>query len=86
MNLLIDEVYSKQKVEYSAPQGQVLGLATESGNVVSTILTFMVTSLRSKYRDVVALYPVSGLTAEQLNEAFLEVIRRLATLGFKLVK
>ncbi len=81
---MLDEIHVKRQIEYSALQGQLLRLS-KTEEVTSTVLAFMVTSLRSKYWDIVALYPVSGLTADKLNGAFLEVITRLDKLGLNVL-
>ncbi len=78
---MIDEVYIAKRVEYSAPHGQLLGLTVEN-EPASTVLPFMISAVLSRTKDVVALYPVSRLTAEKLNEAFSEVVHRLERIGF----
>ncbi len=79
VNLLIDEIYVKKQVEYT--NGELTGL-TPANAPASTVLSFMVSSACSKYRDIVAFYPISGLTAEKLNNCFLEVLERLCLIGF----
>lgn len=56
--LMIDEVYTAQKIEYS--NGSFVGL-DEEGKPAKTVLTFMMQSICSKYKDVVCLLPVSQL-------------------------
>ncbi len=79
VNLLIDEIYVKKKVEYTS--GEFTGL-TPTNATASTVLSFMVSSTCSKYRDIVAFYPISGLTAEKLHKCFMEVLERLCQIGF----
>jgi len=50
--LIIDEIYVAKRVEYSA--GDVQGL-TADGSVASTLLCFMIKSLKSKYKDIVVI-------------------------------
>jgi len=50
--LIIDEIYIAKRVEYFS--GEVQGL-TSDGEVASTLLCFMVKSMASKYRDLVAM-------------------------------
>jgi hypothetical protein len=68
--LMIDEIYVAKRIEYSG--GEVLGL-TADGSVASTLLCFMVKSLVSKYRDIVAIYPMAQLTAAKQFECYIEV-------------
>ena len=53
--LLIDEVYTAQRVEYQ--NGTLVGL-TEDGECARTVLTFMVQSVCKSYKDVVCPVPV----------------------------
>lgn len=80
--LIIDEIYVAKRVEYTG--GQVQGL-TADGTVASTLLCFMVKSLVSRYKDVVAIYPVANLTASKQNECYNEVIKSLNSVGFCVV-
>jgi len=66
--LMIDEIYVAKRVEYS--RGEVQGLTTE-GSVASTLLCFMIKSLAGKYKDLVAIYPMSKLTAAKLYDCTL---------------
>ena len=70
--LIIDEIYIAKRVEYSA--GSVQGL-TADGAIASTLLCFMIKSLCSKYKDIVAIYPMSKLTAAKQFECYKEVMR-----------
>ncbi len=81
--MLIDEVYVAKRVEFSAPEGQITGL-TPGHSAAGTVLCFMVNSVRGKYKDVVGFYPVNALNAEKLNEAFLDVMKRLCLIGFRI--
>lgn len=69
--LMIDEIYIAKRVEYTA--GEIQGL-TADGTVASTLLCFMVKSLTSKYKDLVAIYPVNKLTASKQYECYKEVV------------
>ena len=80
--LMIDEIYIAKRVEYA--RGEVQGL-TADGEVASTLLCFMIKSITSKYRDLVAMYPMTKLTAEKLNDCFNEVLAQLHCVSFNVV-
>ena len=82
MVLIIDEIYVAKRVEYSA--GGVQGL-TADGAVASTLLCFMIKSLCSKYKDLVALYPMSTLTAVKLHECYNDVMSLLRKVSVNVV-
>lgn len=75
---MIDEIYVVKRVEYSG--GKIHGMTTE-GNVASTLLCFMVKSLACKFMDVVAIYPMSKLTAEKQYECYKEVNKLLSSVS-----
>ena len=72
--LIVDEVYTAQRIEYC--NGQFIGL-TKDGTPSKTVLTFMVQSIYSKYRDVVCLVPISKLDSGLLREWFCKVMEGL---------
>ena len=65
--LLIDEVYTAQRVEYS--NGSYVGL-TEEGRPAKTVLAFMVQSVCKKYSDVVCLVPIERINTKILKSYF----------------
>ena len=70
MVLMIDEVYTAQRIEYR--NEYFVGL-TEEGKRAKTVLTFMIRSVSHKYRNVVCLLPVNHLNTEFLKKWFDEV-------------
>ena len=64
--LLVDEVYSSKQVQYS--HGRFYG--NENGEITETLLCFMIKSVAGKYRDVVAMIPISNLTADKQYTAW----------------
>ncbi|KAG1652170.1 Organic cation transporter protein [Nymphon striatum] len=70
--LMIDEIYTASRVEYSSSEGKIIGLTTDN-NVAGTILTFMISSIAGQYRDVVSFYPINVLCVDNhpVNRAFL---------------
>ena len=69
--LIIDEVYTAQRIEYC--NGQFIGL-TKDGVASKTVLTFMVQSIYGKYKDVVCLIPINKLDTALLREWFFKVM------------
>ena len=79
VTLMIDEVYTAQCIEYS--NGSFVGL-TEEGAPAKTVLTFMIQSVCSKYKDVVCLLSVSQLDTALLQKWFKKVMLALDDLFF----
>ena len=69
--LIIDEVYTAQRIEYC--NGQFIGL-TKDGAASKTVLTFMVQSIYGKYKDVVCLIPINKLDTALLREWLFKVM------------
>ena len=76
------EEHRKKRVEYT--RGEMQGL-TPDGSVASTLLCFMVKSVVSKYKDIVAIYPMSKLTAAKQHECYLEVAALLRSVFFNVI-
>ena len=74
VTLMIDEVYTAQRVEYS--NGAFVGL-TEDGVPAKTVLGFMVQSTCDKYKDVVCLVPINKLDTNILPVWFNKVMKAL---------
>lgn len=80
--LMIDEVYVSKRVEYSG--GKVYGL-TDSCEVASTLLCFMIKSVAGGYKDIVSIYPISNLTSKQLLQCYQEVMSLLESVSFNVI-
>lgn len=80
--LVIDEIYLGKRVELTG--GKIVGM-TENCEVAQTALCFMITSLSSKYRDIVGIFPVKGLKAETLNRCYESVMTLIHSVGFEVV-
>jgi len=83
--LLLDEVYVKQEMTYKG--GKVEGLVHEgtTTELASTVQVFMITSIMSKYKDVVGLFPVKNLNTELLYKLTKDVLCILTEIGFKVL-
>ncbi|MCP4475159.1 MAG: hypothetical protein GY821_11480, partial [Gammaproteobacteria bacterium] len=82
--LIIDEVYIAKRIEYSSAQGKLYGMTADS-TIAGTMLCFMVQSICSKYKDIVAMYPTSKISSQKVNGAYSEVLLRLSTIGFNVI-
>ena len=71
---MIDEIYTAQRIEYS--NGAFVGL-TEDNKPAKTVLTFMIQSTCSKYKDVVCLVPVDKLDTKTQRKWFDLVMLKL---------
>jgi hypothetical protein len=81
VNLMIDEVYTCKRVEYSG--GSFFGY--ENQTPTSTLLCFMIKSVAGRYQDMVSMTPVARLDAALLSAQFAKVIEKIAALGFDVV-
>ena len=72
--LLLDEVYTAQRVEYT--NGSFVGL-TENSFSVKTVLTFMVQSIAGKYKDVICCIPVNRLDTNLLRKWLNKILEAL---------
>jgi hypothetical protein len=79
--LLIDEIYTAQRVEYQS--GKLYGY--ESQQTTKTLLCFMVSSVAGHYRDVVCLTPVVNLNSGVLHKMFPQVLRIVHSAGLTVV-
>ena len=74
VTVMIDEVYTAKRIEYL--NGTFAEL-DEEGEPAKTVLTFMVHSTCSKFKDVVCLVPVQKLQSTKLRYWFNKVIKAL---------
>ena len=80
--LIIDEIYVSRKLRMCS--GQIAGIAFDNAAVANTILCFMVKSVSCKYKDVVALFPISCISGEKNFDIFNNLISYLERLGIKI--
>ena len=79
VTLMIDEVYTARRVEYS--NGAFIGLS-EDGVPARTVLTFMVQSTCDKNKDVACLVPINRLDTTILRIWFDKVMKTLDEIFF----
>eukprot|EP01135_Chromosphaera_perkinsii_P009616 Nk52_evm66s1810 gene=Nk52_evmTU66s1810 len=83
VNLMLDEVYVKQCLEYSG--GHIIGCTSNKSNeleLAKTVLTFMIESPLGSFKDVVAMFPRSDLSTSSLVPILLKVLHQLFDIGF----
>ncbi|GBN85828.1 hypothetical protein AVEN_167218-1 [Araneus ventricosus] len=73
--LLIDEIYVNPGLNYKG--GKLLGKAENANQQANTIQAFMITSLFSKYKEIVALVSMKNQTADDLYCQTLKVLQML---------
>lgn len=83
VNVLLDEIHVKSNLQYKA--GKIQGSSDNSSELANCIQTFMVSSLFSSRKDVVALFPVKGLTSSQLKEYTKQILSVLHSIGYKVL-
>ena len=81
VNLILDEVYSAKRVEYS--NGTFYGY--ENQTVTKTLLGFMIKSVGGKFMDMVCLFPVDQLDSEILHSMWKNVLKEVTEIGFDVV-
>jgi hypothetical protein len=83
--LLFDEIYVKPKIIYTG--NNVIGVASNSDifQAASTLQVFMIKSLLSHNKDVVALLPVKNMNSQFLYEQTTKVLTLLHNCGYEVV-
>ena len=82
INLLLDEIHIKPGVIY---KNSKLTGTNDDGDIATSIHCFMITSLLSNNKDVVALVPATKITAEQLCKLTKSILQRLASSGYRVI-
>ena len=84
--LMLDEIYVSQKISYKG--GSLHGFATNTGCdsvEATTVQAYMLGSLFSKNKDVVALQPVKNLDTSFLHNSVNKVLQLVESVGYKVV-
>ena len=81
--LMIDEIHLKANFDYKA--GYVVGTAFDSAGPATSAYVFMVSSIKSKFKDVVHIVPTRSMKAGDLFNFIKRVIIGLEEIGLKVV-
>ena len=83
VNFMLDEIHIKSLLGYKG--GKMKGSATNTSGLANSLQAFMVSSLRSSYKDIVALYPVKNITADNLLSYTINTLKILHEVGYKVI-
>lgn len=84
VNLQLDEIYISPQLNFKG--GNLYGSSkTDPSKIAKTAQVFMISSILSKYKDVVSIVPVNNLTAEQLKSMILNVMKEVEDIGFQII-
>ncbi|GBM55131.1 hypothetical protein AVEN_207020-1 [Araneus ventricosus] len=81
--LQIDEMHIKPYFDYKG--GNISGLCFNSENAATSVMTFMISSILSSYKDVVHILPISKITADALHTFIKQIVVGLDGIGFKVI-
>eukprot|EP00745_Piridium_sociabile_P000858 TRINITY_DN1054_c0_g1_i10.p1 TRINITY_DN1054_c0_g1~~TRINITY_DN1054_c0_g1_i10.p1 ORF type:complete len:707 (+),score=149.43 TRINITY_DN1054_c0_g1_i10:209-2329(+) len=82
--LMLDEIHVSNQMSYK--QGKLEGAASNcTVGEANTAQVFMISSLLSKTKDVVAIVPVKNLNAKILHEMLMKVLEMLHNIGFLVI-
>ena len=82
--LLVDEIHLKRYFDYKG--GTIVGSTHNNVcNAANSAFAFMISSVFSKYKDVVHLLPTCKISANDLNAMLKKIIIGLEDIGFKVI-
>lgn len=81
IGVIIDEVYCAKRVEFAG--GKLFGLENESAS--KTLLCFMIRSVAGKYRDMVAMHPISKIDSSVIEKFYQQVLSAVTDIGLTVV-
>ena len=81
VTLMLDEIHLTKGLTYKG--GKLYGMSVNSEDAATSLQAFMISSLLSKNKHIIALYPVCNISAETLLELTKHVLKFLHTIGFK---
>lgn len=81
----MDEIYVKPKLSYVGNKIEGFSKNSEIKSTATTVQVYMITSICSKNKDVVGLYPVKNLNAEYLYKVTNNILRIIHMAGYETV-
>ena len=75
---MIDEIYSAQRIEYS--NGKFYGGYDDQ--VTKTLLCFMIASVAGRYKDVIAMVPLTKISGDIIASHYDVCLKSLKSVGF----
>lgn len=81
--LMFDEIYVYQNLDFT--NGAVVGLVTDANQSATSVLCFMIKSLKSGFSDVVAMVPLCGINLPILSDKFHTVLKVVVDCGFDVI-
>lgn len=79
VTLMMDEIHLKSYLDFKG--GSILGMSYNCSEAANSAYVFMVQSVQSSYKDVVAIMPVKTVNADMLFEFTRRVLIGLETIG-----
>ena len=81
--LMIDEIHIKPYFDYKC--GNIVGAAFNSAEAATSAFVFMISSVASKFKDVVQIIPTKCMKADLLHDMMKKVIIGLEYIGFTVI-
>ena len=83
VSLMVDEIHIKPSFDYKG--GSIVGAAYNSSDAASSAFVFMISSIKSKFKDVVHIIPAKCMKAEFLHDILKKAIVGLEKIGFHVI-
>lgn len=81
--LMMDEIHLKSFLDYKG--GNVLGMSFNCTEAANSAYVFMIKSIQSSYKDVVAIMPVKTLNSDTLYSFLKDVLIGLENIGYNVI-
>lgn len=83
VTMMVDEIHIKPFWDYKG--GNIVGSALDGTEAVTSAYVFMLSSIRTKFKDVVHIIPAKCMKAETLHCTLKRVIVGLEHIGFRII-